>query len=1191
MAITHFTPQIIGRADGRSAVLSAAYRHCARMEHEAEARAVDYSAKRNLAHEEFLLPADAPAWARALIVDKSVAGAVEAFWNKVEAYEQRTDAQFAKEFIVALPVELSLAQNIELFRQFVIEQVLARGQVADWVLHDEPGNPHVHLMTTLRPLTETGFGPKKIAVMGANGEAVRTGAGKIQYRLWAGEKTEFLEQRQGWLDLQNQHLALAGLDIRVDGRSYADRGIGITPTTHIGAAAKAIARRCDAADVAADLERIARHETARQVNARRIVERPGIVLEMLAQEKSVFDERDVARLLHRYVDDTIIFKRLLTRVLQSPQCLKLVADHVDLATGLRVPAKLTTWEMVRTEAEMANRAGFLARTNLHGVRKTILAEVLSHHERLSAEQKAAIGHLTGSNRIAAVVGRAGAGKTTMMKAAREAWEACGYRVVGGALAGKAAENIETEAGIASRTLTSWEMAWQQGKMLLDDNTVFVLDEAGMVASRQMAVVVQAVTKAQAKLVLVGDPEQLQPIEAGAAFRAITNRIGYVELGTIYRQREAWMRRASMDLARAEVGKALCAYDRAGLVQTAWSRDEAIASLIAEWDRDFDPAKPSLILAYLRRDVRLLNEMAREKLVARGLVGEGFAFRTRDGERRFDTHDRIVFLRNDASLGIKNGMLGTVVEAAEGRLVAEIGNGNTTRRIQIDQRFYCNLDHGYATTIHKSQGATVDDVRVLVSRNMDRHLTYVALTRHRDTVRLYVGMNEFVRSGGALVAHGCAPFENDPKNSDSYFVTLETAQGRRSTIWGVELDRALKKANAQIGDRIGLGHNGSEKVRLPDGRQAVRHRWEVINLQTLVVEKLVEQLSRDGMKETTLDYMEGTSLRQALRFAENRGLHMMRVARTIIQDRITWMLRQKNRLARIGRNLVAVGARLGLSRAALSADFQANEKPEPMIKGVTSFSTTVADAAEQRLKREPSLAKHWDDLSDRVCLVYADSEAAFRAMRFDAVLAGAVEARQRLLEIEQRPESFGALRGRDGLFASRTDRNEREVAVVNAPALRRDIERYLSLRQTLLNKLTANEQAYRRRVSIDIPALSTSAAAVLEKVRSALDRNDLSAVLRIALADPVTKAEIDAFNRKVGDRFGERAFLSLAAQKSNGSAFDRAAAGLAPGERLKLAAAWPLLRASQQLDAHERAAQSLTQAEALRQSRRQSQTLK
>lgn len=1191
MAITHFTPQIIGRAEGRSAVLSAAYRHCAKMEHEAEARMVDYSAKRNLAHEEFLLPADAPDWARALIADRSVSGAAEAFWNKVEAFEKRADAQFAKEFIVALPIELTREQSIALFRQFVTEQVLPRGQIADWVLHDEPGNPHVHLMTTLRPLTQTGFGAKKIAVIGPGDQPVRTKAGKIQYRLWAGEKTEFLQQRQGWLDLQNQHLALAGLGIQVDGRSYAERGIDIVPTPHIGVGAKAMGRKGDVTGRAADLERLAQHEVARQINARRIEARPDLVLEMLTQERSVFDERDVAKVLHRYVDDAGSFQNLLTRVLQSPQCLALDVEHIDLTTGLRVPAKLTTPDMVRTETDMVNRARFLARAKSHGVREKVLAGLLARHDRLSPEQRTAIEHVAGGERIATVVGRAGAGKTTMMKAAREAWETGGYRVVGGALAGKAAEGLAMEAGIESRTLASWELAWEQGKSVLDDKTVFVLDEAGMVASRQMARFVEAVSNAGAKLVLVGDADQLQPIEAGAAFRVIADRIGYAELGTIYRQREAWMRLASIDLAHGQVERALDAYDRESLVQTAWSRDDAIASLVEDWNRDLDPGKPSLILAYLRRDVRTLNELARGKLVERGLVGEGFAFRTEDGERHFAAGDRIVFLRNEGSLGVKNGMMAKVREAAPGRLVAEIGEGEASRRVDIDQRFYRNLDHGYATTIHKAQGATVDDVRVLASRNMDRHLTYVALTRHRDAARLYVGMNEFTRRGGILVDHGAAPFKNDPSKRDSYFVTLETGEGKQSTIWGVDLERALKQANAQIGDRIGLDHKGSEKVQLPDGKLVDRHAWEVVDVRALAMSRLAERLSRDGAKETTLDYTEGRFFRQVLGFANNRGLHLMRVARTLVRDRLAWTLRQKSRLAQLGESLRSIGVRLGLVDVGQSVNSQTTERAETMVKGVTSFAISINDAAEQKLQSDAALTKQWDELSNRIRLVYADPEAAFRAMRFEAVISNATEAQRRLQQIEQTPEAFGAMRGKEGLFASRSDRKEREVATVNTPALRRDIERYLLMREAALNKLTAREQAERQRVSIDIPALSLSAAIVLEKVRDAIDRNDLPAALGFALADRVAKAEIDAFNRQVSERFGERALLSIGAKEAQGPAFDKAALGLSAGEKQKLATAWPMLRAGQQLAAHERTTQALKEAETLRQAQRQGLTLK
>jgi Ti-type conjugative transfer relaxase TraA len=1100
LAITHFTPQLISRGDGRSAVLSAAYRHCARMEYDAEARTVDYSAKRNLAHEEFLLPPDAPDWARALIADRSVAGAVEAFWNKVEAFEKRADAQLAKEFIIALPVELSREQNIALFRQFAFEQVLARGQVADWVYHDEPGNPHVHLMTSLRPLTESGLGAKKVAVMGADGEPVRTANNKIQYRLWAGEKAEFLQQRNAWLDLQNQHLALAGLEVRVDGRSYAERGIDIVPTTHIGVAAKAMQRKGGEAGRVIDLERLAQHEAKRVVNARRIEARPETVLDMVTTEKSVFDERDIAKLIHRYVDDAGSFQRLLTRVLASPECLRLDTDRVDLTTGARLPKKLTTREMVRVEAEMVNRARHLARASSHGVREKVLGVVFARHDRLSDDQKTAIEHVVDSARIAAVVGRAGAGKTTMMKAAREAWETAGYRVIGGALAGKAAEGLAKEAGIRSRTLASWELRWKEGRDLIDDKTVFVLDEAGMVASKQMAHFVEAASKAGAKLVLVGDPEQLQPIEAGAAFRAIVERTGYAELETIYRQKDAWMRAASLDLARGRIHAALKTYAAKGKVIGENLKAEAVDKLIADWDQSYDPEKSTLILAHLRRDVRMLNVLARDKLVARGVVVDGHDFRTEDGVRKFAAGDQIVFLKNDSTLGVKNGMLARVVEAASGRIVAAIGEGDGRREVTVEQRTYRNLDHGYATTIHKSQGATVDRVQVLASLSLNRHLTYVALTRHREDIALYYGTRSFAMAGG-----------------------------------------------------------------------------------------LSKVLERRDSKETTLDYSGGRFYAQALSFANSRGLHLVRVARTLVRDRLDWTLRQQARLVDLGEKLRTVGA--GLFDRPVSTSVQSTRKVEPMVKGVASFALNVDDAADAKLQSDKALTKQWDLVSDRIRLVYAEPETAFRTMRIEAAFTNPAVASERLRLIEQAPAGFGPLRGRDGLLAGRADRQERQVAETNVPALRRDLERYLLMRQQATKRLVAEETTIRQRAGIDIPALSPAAEMVLAKVRDAIDRNDLPAALGFALADRMVKAEIDALNTAVRQRFGERALLGNGAMDTGGPAFKAASTGLAPAEQQKLASAWRTMRAAQQLAAHERTVTALKETEALRQTQRQGLALK
>lgn len=1103
MAVPHFSVSIVARGSGRSAVLSAAYRHCARMEFEREARTIDYTRKQGLVHEEFVIPENAPDWLRSMIADRSVSGASEAFWNKVEAFEKRADAQLAKDVTIALPIELSSDQNIALVRDFVASHITDKGMVADWVFHDAPGNPHIHLMTTLRPLSENGFGAKKVAVLGQDGKPIRNDAGKIVYELWAGGADDFNAFRDGWFACQNRHLALAGLDIRIDGRSFEKQGIELAPTIHLGVGTKAIERKVAAGDAAtgemASLERLELQEERRAENARRIQRNPEIVVDLITREKSVFDERDIAKILHRYIDDPALFQNLMARILQNPPTLRLDRERIDFTTGIRQPAKYTTRALLRLEAEMANRAIWLSQRSSHGVKYAVLTTVFGRHERLSDEQKVAIEHVAGPERIAAVIGRAGAGKTTMMKAAREAWEAAGYRVVGGALAGKAAEGLEKEAGIASRTLSSWELRWGQGRDTLNEKTILVLDEAGMISSKQMALFVEAATKAGAKLVLVGDPEQLQPIEAGAAFRAIADRIGYAELETIYRQREQWMRDASLDLARGRIGKAVEAYSANDRMIASELKAGAVSNLIADWNRDYDAAKTSLILAHLRRDVRMLNDLAREKLVERGIVELGHAFKTADGARRFAAGDQIVFLKNEGSIGVKNGMLAKVVEAAPGRLVAEIGEAKHRRQVTVEQRFYNNVDHGYATTVHKSQGATVDRVKVLASLSLDRHLTYVAMTRHREDLAVYYGRRSFAKAGG-----------------------------------------------------------------------------------------LIEMLSRPNAKETTLDYAGGSLYRQALRFAEARGLHLVNVARTVARDRLEWTARQGQRLADLAGRLAAIGARIGLGSNQKS---HLTKEAKPMVAGITTFPKTIDQTVEDKVAGDPVLKKQWEEVSTRFRLVYSDPQAAFKAVDVDRMLTDKVSAATKLQIIADKPESFGVLKGKTGLFAGAADKQDRERAIANVPGLAGSLADYLRQRDTLETRMLGEELSTRRQVSVDIPALSASAKSVLERVRDAIDRNDLPSGLEFALSDKMIKAELEGFARAVSERFGERTLLPLAAKDASGETYRSITAGMNPGQKGEVQSAWSLMRTSQQLAAHERSVNAAKQAEALRQTKSQGLSLK
>ncbi|MFC7557343.1 AAA family ATPase [Pseudoroseomonas wenyumeiae] len=235
-------------------------------------------------------------------------------------------------------------------------------------------------------------------------------------------------------------------------------------------------------------------------------------------------------------------------------------------------------------------------------------------------------HLTSGEGLSLVVGYAGTGKSALLGVAREAWEAEGLRVRGATLSGIAAEGLQAGSGIRSRTLASLEWHWARGREALSARDVLVVDEAGMVGSRQMQRVLQQAQQAGAKVVLVGDPEQLQAIEAGAAFRALAERHGAAEISEVRRQREGWQREATRELATGRTGEALARYEQAGMVLGHATQEEARAALVAGWlaGRQQEPSRSQLMLASTRADAAALNQLAREQLGGPGSSGRTIA---------------------------------------------------------------------------------------------------------------------------------------------------------------------------------------------------------------------------------------------------------------------------------------------------------------------------------------------------------------------------------------------------------------------------------------------------------------------------------------------------------------------------------------------------------------------------------------
>jgi hypothetical protein len=242
LAIYHCSIKIIARGEGKSAVAAAAYRSGETLINEYDGVTHDYTRKGGIVHTEILLPEHAPRD----YADRSI------LWNAVEKCEKSARAQLSREVEVALPVELTREQSISLLRGYVQENFVNAGMCADVCAHDKGGgNPHAHIMLTMRPIEQDGtWGAKqkKEYILDQNGDKVYDKS-KKQYQCRAVQTTDWNDRgkaevwRAAWADSVNTALEQQGMAERVDHRSYERQGVELVPTVHLGVAAMQMERR------------------------------------------------------------------------------------------------------------------------------------------------------------------------------------------------------------------------------------------------------------------------------------------------------------------------------------------------------------------------------------------------------------------------------------------------------------------------------------------------------------------------------------------------------------------------------------------------------------------------------------------------------------------------------------------------------------------------------------------------------------------------------------------------------------------------------------------------------------------------------------------------------------------------------------------------------------------------------------
>ena len=472
--------------------------------------------------------------------------------------------------------------------------------------------------------------------------------------------------------------------------------------------------------------------------------------------------------------------------------------------------RFTTRELFELEKEIIRIAERRRQSREHRVSDVSLAAALAAKPTLRDEQVKAVLRVTQNfGNVQCVRGWAGTGKTFMLDAARLAWERDGYKVYGAALSGKAAAELARGANIRSATIAKWiydlDRQGRKDRLTLDSKTILVVDEAGMVGTRQLHRLMTEVERAGARLVLVGDEKQLQSIDAGGGFFGLSKRLGYAELKEITRQRDAADRQAVYDLADGMPQAALKSYAERERLVVGEDRANTMERLVADWCRDKTDLKEKLILSSTNRQAATLNQLCQEERHRRGELGRE-CLAVRDGAE-VHAGDRVLFRRNDKRFGVHNGDLATVIEVTTADKSARRAGESVTVKLDSGEAVTVplsksksqsaydtnNLSLGYCVTTHKSQGATVENTYVFLYGAMtDQQMAYVQVSRARDTTRIYTTDDE----AGPELSHLTQAMSRDRRKTMAHDAIDGVSSTSPSTSTEVRQKRGL---------RIKLGH--------------------------------------------------------------------------------------------------------------------------------------------------------------------------------------------------------------------------------------------------------------------------------------------------------------------------------------------------------------------------------------------------
>ncbi|TVS26983.1 hypothetical protein EKI59_09805 [Corynebacterium sanguinis] len=422
---------------------------------------------------------------------------------------------------------------------------------------------------------------------------------------------------------------------------------------------------------------------------------------------------------------------------------------------------LTAHATLEEEATVLDRLDNL--TAYVAPRVAVDAALAAHEQEngfaLNDGQELLVRHLTETGaQITAGVGPAGTGKTASMAVVARTWQSQGHAVIGLAPSAAAAENLAEDIGAHARTLASLTYRWRGivGEhprdvsalgVNINPGDMLLIDEAGMATTADLAAVVEIAEATGAVVRMVGDPHQLDAVETGGLFRTIVKRDESVELDQVMRM--------GSDTEQAAAGLKLRHGDETGLnvyAERGWIHEGLRGDMVTQAARDYlaDEAqgRSGLLIASTRADVNAANQIIQDARIEAGRIDpETASVQLGTGHRAWQG-DTILARKNTTIDGVRilNGMRLTVTRINDdGTVAARSTDGHTWVQLPADYvRDHVQL--GYAATVHRAQGATVDVTRAIIGPETDRRGLYVAVTRGKAQNHLYVATDMSIDLG-------------------------------------------------------------------------------------------------------------------------------------------------------------------------------------------------------------------------------------------------------------------------------------------------------------------------------------------------------------------------------------------------------------------------------------------------------------